>query len=182
MEWMSQQVNVLLNVSKSLVPVEQLITGAAYLMGLLFAFKAIYSLKIYGEARTMMSSSASLKEPMTYFLVAGMLIYFPTAFEIFMNTMFGYSNILAYAPVQSGSPLINAMFGSESQVGGPFALVIQVVGLAAFVRGWVLIARAASHGQSPGGTGKGLMHVFGGVLAINIVGTLEVINNTLFGT
>lgn len=130
----------------------------------------------------MMSNSASVKEPIVYLLVGAMLIYFPTGFAILMQTTFGYQNILQYAPVNSGNAALDTLFGSGSVVGKPLAMLIQVVGLIAFVRGWVLIARSASQGQPPGGTGKGLIHVFGGILAINIVGTLNMINNTLYGT
>ena len=45
-----------------------------------------------------------------------------------------------------------------------------------------MIAKSASGGQQPGGTGKGLVHVFGGIFAINIVQTINIINNTLYGT
>ena len=73
------------------------------------------------------------------------------------------------------------MFGGNSQLGNAVVIIFQTIGLYAFTRGWILIARAASQGQQPGGTGKGLMHVFGGVLAVNIVGTVELLKNTLFG-
>jgi intracellular multiplication protein IcmC len=180
--WISSQVDILTNIANSLAPVERLITGGAYLMGCAFIFKAIYSLKIYGEAKTMMSSNTSLKEPLSYLLVGAVFIYFPTAFEMLLQTSFGYSNVLQYAPVNSSNQAIDTLFGSGSAVGRPLSLIIQVIGLIAFVRGWVLIARSASQGQQPGGTGKGLMHVFGGILAINIVGTLNMINNTLYGS
>ncbi|KTD21060.1 hypothetical protein [Legionella londiniensis] len=181
-DWVTKQADILNNIAKSLEPVEKLLTGAAYLIGLSFAFKALYSLKVYGEARTMMSSNASIKEPLTYMLVAAIFIYFPTAFQILLNSTFGYTSVLAYAPISSGNSTLNALFGPNSMVGRSLALIIQVIGLIAFIRGWVLIARSAAQGQPPGGTGKGLMHVFGGILAMNIVGTLEIINNTLYGT
>ena len=98
-----------------------------------------------------------------------------------MNSTFGDSTVLAYAPADSGNPLLSSLFGEDSQFGYTIALVVQVVGVVAFVRGWVLIARSASQGQPPGGTGKGLMHVFGGVMAMNIIGTVEVLENTLYG-
>ncbi len=180
--WIASQANILTNIGNSLAPIQRLITGGAYLIGCAFIFKAIYSLKIYGEARTMMSNSASVKEPIVYLIVGAMLIYFPTGFAILMQTTFGYQNILQYAPVNSGNAALDTLFGSGSVVGKPLAMLIQVIGLIAFVRGWVLIARSASQGQPPGGTGKGLIHVFGGILAINIVGTLNMINNTLYGT
>ena len=68
--WISSQADILTNIAKSLGPVQRMLTGVAYLLGLSFAFKAIYSLKVYGEARTMMSSNASLKEPILYLVVS----------------------------------------------------------------------------------------------------------------
>ena len=180
--WISSQVNVLSNVADNLLPVERMISGAAYLIGLAFIFKAIYGLKIYGEARTMMSSNTNIKEPVIYLIVGTLLVYFPTAVSVIMQTSFGYQNVLSYGPVNGGSNTLDALFGSGSIVGRPLTIIIQVIGLVAFVRGWVLIARSASQGQPPGGTGKGLMHVFGGILALNIVGTIQMINNTLYGT
>ena len=180
--WVASQVNILTNLANSLVPVQRLITGGAYLMGCAFLFKAIYSLKVYGEARTMMSSNTSVKEPVVYLMVGAIFIYFPTAFSMLMQSTFGYQNVLQYAPVNSSNQALDTLFGSGSAVGRPLSMLIQVIGLVAFVRGWVLIARSASQGQPPGGTGKGLVHVFGGILAINIVGTINMINNTLYGT
>jgi len=180
--WIASQADILNNLANSLVPIQRLITGAAYLMGLAFVFKAIYSLKVYGEARTMMSNSASIKEPIVYLFVGAVFIYFPTAFSSFMQSTFGYENILQYAPVDSSNSTLDTLFGSGSVIGKPLTMLIQVIGLVAFVRGWVLVARSASQGQQPGGTGKGLVHVFGGILAINIVGTINMINNTLYGS
>lgn len=173
----ASQTSVLINIAKSLIPVQKLITGAAYIVGIAFALKALYSLKIYGEAKTMQSSSTSIKEPLFNMMIAAFLIFFPTGFELMMNTTFGYSNVLAY----SDSSLTQSFFGGNSQLGNSVVIIFQTIGLYAFTRGWILISRAAGQGQQPGGTGKGLMHIFGGILAVNIVGTVEVIKNTLFG-
>lgn len=180
--FVESQAQILTNIANNLAPVQGLITGAAYVIGLSFALKALYSLKVYGEARTMTASHTSIKEPLVYLIVAGIFIYFPTGLAIVLNTTFGSSSILQYAPVNSGNQTINALFGSGSIVGRPLTIIIQTIGLIAFVRGWILIARAASQGQPPGGTGKGLVHVFGGILAINIVATINIINNTIYGT
>lgn len=179
--WIANQVDILTNLSNSLAPVERLITAAAYLIGMAFVFKAIYSLRVYGESRTSMSQSTSIKEPLAYLMVGCILIYFPSALGVFMQTSFGYQSVLQYAPVSTSDASLNTLFGPDSAVGQPLAMLIQVIGLIAFIRGWVLIARSASQGQPPGGTGKGFIHVFGGILAINIVGTIDVINNTLYG-
>lgn len=179
--WIASQADILNNLANSLIPVQRLITGGAYLIGCAFLFKAIYSLKVYGEARTMMSSNSSIKEPVVYLMVGAIFIYFPTAFSTLMQSTFGYQNVLQYAPINSSNATLDTLFGSGSAVGRPLTIILQVIGLIAFVRGWVLIARSASQGQPPGGTGKGLIHVFGGILAINIVGTINMLNNTLYG-
>ncbi len=179
--WISNHADILSNVANTLVPVQRLLTGAAYLIGLTFAFKAIYTLKVYGEARTMMSNSASIKEPVFYLIVAAVFVYFPTGYELVKNTAFGPdSNVLAYVNTQNSA--LNTFLGPDSMVGTQLALIIQTIGLISFIRGWVLIARSAGQGQQPGGTGKGLIHIFGGVLAMNIVGTLQIINNTIYGS
>lgn len=180
-DWITSQANVLHNIARSLVPVQQMLTGLAYLIGITLAFKSIYALKVYGEARTMMATNASLKEPLSYMAVAAVFIYFPTAFETLMITTFGYSNVLAYSPIESSNSTLNSLFGAGSTVGRPLALLIQTIGLISFIRGWMMIARASGQGQQPGATGKGIMHVFGGILAMNIVGTLQIINKTLYG-
>ena len=180
--WIAGQVDILANVANNMQSVERLVSGGAYLMGIAFAFKAIYSLKQHGEQKSMMSSNTSIKEPLVFFLVAGMLVYLPSAFHVVMQTTFGYSNVLAYAPTNSSNNALSVLFGQDSAVGPSLSIIIQTIGLIAFVRGWVLVARSASQGQPPGGMGKGLTHVFGGILAMNIVGTLQVINNTLYGT
>jgi intracellular multiplication protein IcmC len=175
------QANIINNIATSVRPIEKLIIVLTYVLGLVFAFKAIYSLKVYGESKATMSSHSSAKEPLLYLLVASVFIYFPSAFQIIMNTTFGYSSPLAYSAINSDSSTINTLFGAGSPVGSSLVLIIQVIGLVAFIKGWLLVSRSSSQGQPPGGTGKGLMHVFGGVVAMNIVGTLQILDNTLYG-
>ena len=179
--WVASQVDILTNIANSLLPVQRLLSAGAYFVGILFIMKAIYSLKVYGESRTMMSSSSNIKEPMLYFLVGSMLLFMPTGVSVLVSSSFGYDSILAYAPVTSGSSTINMLFGADSAMGRPLSVLIRTIGVFAFIRGWILVARAGGQGQQPGGLGKGMIHVFGGILAMNIVGTLEMINNTLYG-
>lgn len=178
--WLSDQANILHNFAANMAPVERLLSGTAYLIGISFAVKAIYTLKAYGESKTMMSSSSNIKEPLIYFIVAGVLIYFPTGLSLVLNTTFGSSSILEYSSLNVQGGWLGDIFGPGSDVGRSLTMIIKIVGIASFIRGWVLIARAAGHGQQPGATGKGLMHIVGGILAVNIVGTLNLINNTLF--
>ena len=182
---MAEPTNVLVNLANSLLPIEKLVTGAAYIIGIVFAMKAIMLLKSHADSRGQ-HGQTGIKEPFVYFIVAGILIYFPTGFEILMNTTFGYPTVLSYSEssTSSNSTLINALFAPGNETGSALALIIQVLGVFAFVKGWLMIAKSSSGGQSSGAgnTGKGLMHVFGGILAMNIIGTLQVISNTLYGS
>lgn len=164
--------DMLLNLQKSLPALFNLAVGSMYVMGIAFALKGVYDLKMYGESRTMMSGSTSIKGPLITLFVAAMCIYSPSAFNMVMETTFGYSSILAYDqfPLSSGE----ALTASEKVV----LQMIQVVGAYAFVRGWVLLARSASGQGGHGLFGRGLVHVVGGVFAVNIVGTANVIANT----
>ncbi len=177
--WVTSKSQILVNVANNLVPVEPMLTGGAYIMGIGFAMKAIMSLKQMGENRN--NGAGGLKEPIVYFFVASMLVYFPTGFAVVMNTTFGYSSPLSYTTLTStNSATFNSLFGPNSETGAALVYIIQLIGMVAFIRGWVLIARTASQGQPPGGTGQGITHIVGGIFAMNIVGTIQIIINTLF--
>lgn len=160
------------NIANVVNPFMRLVTGGAYVLGAGFIYKAFYHLKVYGEARTMMSTQTSLKQPMTYLLVAMVFLYLPTAMEVMLQTTFGSSNILAYSNwegnSQYGGITMNAVFK-----------IIQFIGVVAFIRGWLILAQGAGQQGQPQAFAKGLTHIFGGVLAVNIVGTANILSATL---
>ena len=175
-----EQSNVLVNLAQSLIPVENMLTGAAYIIGIYFAIKALLVLKANTESRS--QAGGGFTEPLMYFFVSVMLIYLPSSFSMVMDTTFGYSNVLQYAPNDSQMPLISSVFGQNNPMGNALTIIIQVVGLISYIRGWIILAKAGGAGQQPGNVGKGFTHVIAGVFAMNIIGTLQVINNTLYGT
>jgi len=163
---------ILRNLARTIGPLQQMVTGFAYVMGMAFIFRGLYKLKIYGDLRTMMSSQASLGEPITYLVVAAVFIFIPTAMDIMMQSTFGYTSPLAYG---EWSATANGQYGDALRVA---LMVVQLFGVIAFVRGWMLIGRQAQHGMQSG-MGKGIAHIIGGLFAINIVGTATIIQNTL---
>ena|SRR3990167_4229536 len=173
----TEQVNILLNLAKSLIPIESLITGLAYMLGIYFVIKALLVLKENAEGKGQ-SSSGGVKGALIYFFVASMFIFFPSGFAVLMNTTFGYSGVLEYAPVSGQYSLMDSVFGSNNPMGQALTLLIQVIGGVAYVRGWITIARGS---QQPGNLSKGITLVCAGIAAMNIIGFLQVINNTLYG-
>ncbi len=166
---------MLINLSEAYEPVVRLITATAYTIGVLFVFRALYHLKVYGELRTMMSSQGTgLKQPGALLLTAAMLIFIPTGFEAILNSTFGYEQILDYGVWNGEDDAVNF------DVTVAVFKIIQVIGYISFIRGWMLLAKSAQQG-SQGGFGKGLTHILAGVFAINIVGTLNMLSSTVAG-
>src|ERR1043166_2100570 len=68
-------VQMLRNIASQLQPWFYVVTASFYILGAGLIYKALYGLKIYGESRTMMSSNASLKEPLTVATVGVAFLY-----------------------------------------------------------------------------------------------------------
>lgn len=158
------------NLSQSFTGIWYLVTAVAYVLGFLFVAKGVYALKVYGEMRTMTSNAGSFKTPATFMIVGAALIYLPNTVHTFMQSTFGYASPLDLTGAGGGVNQIatQAIFG-----------FIQLVGVIAFIRGWIHIARAGDQHSQPGSFGRGLTHIIGGLLAINIVGARNVLFSTL---
>lgn len=164
---------IFINLSESLPALWRMATGAAYLMGLSFAARAVWQMRQYGELRAMMSTQTNLKGILLLLTVAAVFMYLPQAFAVIMQSSFGYSS------PQSALSYSGPSVGGLSAEGMTAVIqLVQFTGLIAFIRGWLLLVKSSQPGQQ-GGLSKGLTHIIGGVLTINIVGTEQVIAATL---
>jgi intracellular multiplication protein IcmC len=162
-------ITMLVNLSKTYPDLISMITGACFIIGMILALRGVYYLRAYGELRTMTQSQTTMRTPITLFIVAAVFMYLPNAFQTLITTSFGYDSPMAYDQASSSiDPVIlKALVG-----------LVQLIGLIAFVRGWLVLV---AHAQQPGGhatLGKGLTHIIGGIFAINIIGVTQVIWNT----
>lgn len=148
-----------------------LVTAFAYLAGAFFITMAVYQLKVYGEMRTMMTGHANIWKPLTYMFVGAGLMYLPTLFHAFMQSTFGYAN---YLPINYGQNDV-IVWGKQTYTITPAILgFVQIVGLIAFTRGWMMLVKISDQG-SHGGFGKAMTFIIGGLLCINIEGTKNLI-------
>ena len=163
--------SMLVNLQTQLPMLFNLITAGAYFIGIMMGAKALYDLKQYGEIRTMMMSQTDARGPFTMLFVSGFLLYLPTALHISLKTLFdgGLDNILQYEGTSTaqGDQVIVALIQ-----------FVKLVGLISFVRGVLIIGRIGSKQQQGGGWPKALTHIVGGILAINIVGTMKIVADT----
>jgi intracellular multiplication protein IcmC len=158
------------NIAESMPDVLAMVTAASYIMGFTIVMMGIYKLKEYGEARTMMSSQVSIWPIIITLSVGSMLIFFPSTIEVTMQTLFDYSSPISY----SGTS------GSESdELISDLVIIMQIIGAISFIRGLLLLNTSSHRGAQPGGFSKGITFVVGGILAINMYGTWEVLVNTI---
>lgn len=162
------------NVQKQLPYLFSVVTGFAYVAGMLFIVKGLYSLREYGESRMAGSAQRGIKEPLVLLLVGAFLLYVPTAKDVMLNTIFGTSTLTPYNSYDT-----NNRTGFD-ELGQVLVNLVQFVGLVAFVRGLLILQRVGSNqGGQQQTFGKAVTHLLGGALAMNIMGFMNIIATTL---
>ncbi len=162
---------MIVNIANTMPSLLAMFSALSYVLGFILVLKGVYKLKEYGEMRTSMSSQTNLWPPMITLAIGTMLIFFVSTYQVGLQTLFAYSSPLSYTEgSDSTEDLVTAVVS-----------IMQVVGVIAFIRGMLLLNGAGSPGAQPGGIGKGLTFVIGGLLAINIYGSFQVLANTLTG-
>lgn len=156
----SDFVRIIGNLSQSLLSVDYLIGGLAYLFGLLLFIAGLFKLK--KVAASGKGGQEKMFVPIAYLLGASALLFLPSAITLVSNTAFGNSNPLQYIQYNPYN-VYNSM-----------KIVIQTAGLIWFVRGCVLLMHASEPGVQEGP--KGLAFLVAGIMAMNFEGTINSLN------
>lgn len=162
--------SVLANIRDQLPNLMRLVTAVAYVLGMVFIFNGLLKLKEYGEARTQMSREHRLSQPLIFLGVGAALLYLPTSVQVGLSTFWAEPNPYAYLD-KSADPWFDVIKICFT--------IIQFVGVIAFIRGLVILTRLGGYGGGHGELGKGLTHIIGGILCINIYQFVQVIMMTL---
>lgn len=159
---------ILVNFSQSIPNLMRMVTAIAYVLGMLMIIRGIVKLKHAGEARTQMSYEHNLTGPIAYIAVGTMLLYIPSSVQVGMSSFWVNPNPYGYLEQQDQwSQFINVCF-----------LVVQFIGVIAFIRGLVMLSHIGGHsGQQT--VSKGITHIVGGILCINIYQFIQVILVTI---
>jgi hypothetical protein len=153
------------NVSQSLYPIQRLITGVAYLLGILFFLTAIGKFRKIADHRAQSSSQEKMFAPMMYLFFGCALIYLPSTLNVMANTAFGAGNVLTYTNY------------NRTNIYSAIGLFTQTAGIIWFIRGCVLVAHASEPGSQDGP--KGLVFIVAGILAMNFDNTVAMVNSVL---
>lgn len=162
--------DILGHIAKSYPAIERFLVAFCYVVGIWFVIAGFNKLKRYTEMRgTMMGGQAHIGGPLLYIFIGILLFYFPSLVNVMVFTVWGTTSIVQY-PVTPPK----WKYFTDPVIG-----LVRIVGYIAFIRGWILLVRLGQESHQPGTAGKALLHIFGGVLAINIVGTLNMLGATL---
>lgn len=160
---------ILANIQNAVPNLMRMITAFAFVIGFLLVIQGIMKLKHVGEMRTQMSHEHHLTGPLLLIVVGSLLIYLPSSVQVGMSTFWSNPNPYGYVTQQDQwSQLINVCY-----------VVIQFIGVLAFIRGLLLLSHVGGgHGQQDA-LKRGLTHVIGGIFCINIYQFIQVIFATV---
>lgn len=162
--------SILANIQQNIPSLMRLVTAIAYVMGMYLIIDGIVKLKHVGEMRTQMSHEHHLTGPIVKIAIGAMLLYLPTSVQVGLSTFWTNPNPYGYVIQQDQwEQFINICF-----------LVVQFIGTVAFIRGLVMLSHIGSQGGGhQNSLSRGLTHVIGGILCINIYQFIQVILNTI---
>lgn len=150
----------------------ELVTAFAYIAGFFMVFRSLYHFKQAGDPHSASGGQRDIKPAFATFIIGIALIFSPSAMQSGLATVFGTTSPIGY-PTGAG---VNNSYGELGQV---LYSIIQFVGVVTFIRGLMHFHKLGS-GQAQHGTfNKGLTHVIGGILCLNVLGTASVIASTL---
>lgn len=172
MPWFLDVTYMLDNLQKQIPSLVRLVVAIGYVVGLIFFVMAIMRMKAYGHQTVASAYHTSMGPSLAYLAAGAALMYFPSMLSVGTATFFagGGDSILGYAEFN------NLPY---AQLFITVIMIVRLVGYIAFLRGWLMLSKVGSHGGQQGSITKGIVHVIGGIFAINIVTTWEVLRATL---
>lgn len=161
------------NLSQQLPYLFEVVSGFSYLAGVFFTFNGLLKLKEYGETQGMGGSTkGDLKVCLSHLIIGGMLLYLPSTKNVLLDSVYGSNAITPFVGYGIATNPVD-------QMGQDIVNIVQFIGFIAFIRGFFLFHRVGA-GQAQQGTfNKGVTHLLGGVIALNVMGFVHIIDQTL---
>lgn len=185
---------ILRNLRRIINPLTVLMLSVSFVVGIFLIFKALVMFKKFGTVAYGQAQPGEVGGPVLYIIVGAILIYLPTSTDILMNSLFGTTQSIFgggridYQQLGTGQTLLGYTGSSSlerqwADLANTLVLFIQLLGFLSFLKGWLIISKSATPGGAQqGGFAKGLTHIIGGIVAINFVGAMRVIKNTILGS
>ena len=163
-------VTMLENLDKSIPYLFYMVGGLTYLFGITLVLSAIWKFKKWGEGVSMVAQKDA-REPIMHLAIGVLLIFAPSTMRTLLVTVFGTGSIFSYIPT---IPDLSWQLASDTVIA-----IVQFVGFVAIVRGLLHLHKAVGGQAQQNMFSKGIIHLVGGVLSMNIVGTKDILYSTL---
>lgn len=164
------------NLSDASTAIHALVAAAAYIIGIYLVARGVMMYKIFGSQTMASAQKGEFAGPLVFIIVGAVLIYLPSTQETTLMSIFGSEK------AGSNSDLVAWMLPSAEQKFADLADVLisymKLIGFIAFVRGFVILSKMGHSGSQPGSIGKGITHVIGGALLMNIPDFMKLLANT----
>jgi len=192
--------DIMQNLKGLINPLTGLLLAISFISGILMILRGLLLLKSFSMPLTQATKPGEISGPLVYIFVGTVLIYIPSSTDILSNTLFGVGVKSIFPGSHGGGtfvPRLENMGKASDQIMGyasisiesqwatlvdTIVLYMQFIGFLAFLRGWYIVAQAGQPGTQPGSITKGIVHIVGGLLAINFLPLVNAVHNTIVGT
>ena len=163
-------------------PFVALMSLIANIVGLYFIIHGLYMASRHGYDPKSLTPARII----TNIFVGTLLVAIGSSFDVFLSTIFGYGGTAGAGASVVGWTMVSNLTSdttAQAHIQGAIRAaltVVQMVGIIAFIRGFMIMKKAAE-GSGQATMPQGLTHIIGGVLAINIYQFLTAMQST-FGT
>ena len=168
-------ITALENLANTFGSISFLVVTIAQIIGVVLVFRGIAMYKIFATQSISSAQKGELAGPFVHIFVGVMLIYLGSTIDVSVETLFGSKmdsagDIKAYLPA-----------GSDAKWEALLSVLVKyfkLIGLLAFVKGWIILSKMGHAGAQPGSMGKGLTHIIGGILLMNMVDAMKLLSCT----
>lgn len=157
--------DMLTRLEQNIPAIRSMISAFCYVAGLAMILKSVMMFKKYGQMRTMMASDTSMAKPLIVLFIGVGLYAIPDVIDVGMKTIYNYGSqsVMKYPQAADWSRILD-----------PLVTIVKLMGLIVFVKGFLMLSKFGGQAQ-PGVGGKATMHMIGGLLAMNIVDTIDIV-------
>lgn len=167
----------LTSLAASFKSILSLLKALSYIIGLTLIVRGIMMYRIFATQTMSSAQKGEIAGPLVFLLVGTFLLYFPSTLSTSLTTVFGDDNVKGATDLIAYSQLSG--MENWNAISDVVIKYMYLIGMIAFIRGWVILSKMGHSGAQPGSLGKGILHVVGGVLLINIVETFNILATTL---
>ncbi len=153
---------------QNILYLSEITQGIAVFLGITLMISCIFKLKKMAEQKGG-GQGGGMMAPMMMFFSASVLLALPTLISTTLVTFWGTASPLSY----------NTGTNGLDQMMEPILAFVRLLGVVAFIRGWLMLSKHTGEQSQPGQMSKSLMHIVGGVLCMHVVGSSYLVLNLM---